>query len=106
MIHFKNGSSSVILNKHPSGSACGAGGSHWLGSISSEEAFVHFTAELDKSSDSVTLNITGLDGKWFGVGIGAPTFMMSDKPYAIIIDGSGNVKEMVKSQHLFLVSKN
>ena len=95
MIHFKNGSSSVILNKHPSGSACGAGGNHWLGSISSEEAFVHFTAELDKSSDSVTLNITGPDGKWFGVGIGAPTYMMSDKPYAIIVDGSGNVKEMV-----------
>ena len=45
------------------------------------------------------MNISGPDGKWFGVGLGAKTFTMSDEPYAVIVDGSGAVKEMKLGDH-------
>ena len=45
------------------------------------------------------INITGPDGKWFGVGLGAKTFTMSDQPYTIVVDGSGKVSEMKLGDH-------
>ena len=45
------------------------------------------------------MNITGPDGKWFGIGLGAKTFTMSDQPYAIIVDGVGNISEMKLGNH-------
>ena len=34
---------------------------------------------------------------WFGIGFGAST--MNDKPYAIIVDGNGNVTERKLENH-------
>ena len=45
------------------------------------------------------MNITGPEGKWFGVGLGAKTFTMTDEPYAIIVDGTGSVTEMKLGNH-------
>ena len=43
--------------------------------------------------------MTGPDGKWFGIGLGANTFTMSDTPYAIIVDGNGAVSERKLGNH-------
>ena len=52
---------------------------------------------LNGKTDQAMINITGPDGKWFGAGLGAKTFTMSDQPYTIVVDGSGKVSEMTLS---------
>ena len=99
VIRFQNGSSDVILNKHTQGAICGAGGNQWLGSSTSITTLVTFDLFLDKTTEKAMMNITGPDGKWFGVGIGAKTFTMSDQPYSIVIDGSGTVTELKLGNH-------
>ena len=54
---------------------------------------------LDAKLDKAMINITGPDGKWFAVGLGAKTFTMSDQPYTIVIDGSGTVSELKLGNH-------
>ena len=44
-----------------------------------------------------TLTISGPADVWFGVGFGAST--MNDKPYAIIVDGNGEVTERKLENH-------
>ena len=99
IVHYKNGTSAVVSNKHAEGAQCGAGASRWLGSSSSDTTKVEFSLDLDQSSDRAAMNITGPDGKWFGVGLDATSFSMSDKPYAIIIDGTGKVQERKLGDH-------
>ena len=50
-------------------------------------------------SHQAMITITGPDGKWFGVGLGAKTFKMSDQPYTIVVDGSGEVSEYKLGDH-------
>ena len=40
IIHYSNGTSAVVSNKHVDGAQCGAGASHWLGSSSSDSTKV------------------------------------------------------------------
>ena len=98
-IHYQNGSSALLLNKNGAGSECGVGVSKWLGSSYSNSTKVQFSLYLDQNKNMATMNITGPDGKWFGVGLGSKTFTMTDEPYAIIVDGSGSVKEMKLGDH-------
>ena len=55
---------------------------------------------LNSKNDQAMIDITGPDGKWFGVGLGAKTFTMSDQPYTIMVDGSGKISELEKGQIL------
>ena len=50
-------------------------------------------------SHQAMITITGPDGKWFGVGLGAKTLKMSDQPYTIVVDGSGKVSELKLGDH-------
>ena len=57
---------------------------------------------IDSFSNAVyraRITIAGPDGKWFGVGLGAKTFKMSDQPYTIVVDGSGKVSEYKLGDH-------
>ena len=85
--------------RHVDGAECGAGASRWLGSSSSDTTKVEFSLDLDQASDRAAMNITGPDGKWFGVGLDAASFSMSDEPYAIVVDGSGKVQERKLGNH-------
>ena len=98
-VKYQNGSSAVLLNKNGEGAQCGNGASKWSGSSNSDTTKVQFSLYLDQNVDMATMNISGPDGKWFGVGLGAKTFTMSDEPYAVIVDGSGVVKEMKLGDH-------
>lgn len=99
IIHYKNGTSAVVSNKHADGAKCGVGASHWLSSSSSDTTKVEFYLDLDQASDRAAMNITGPDGKWFGVGLDATSFSMSNEPYAIIVDGTGKVQERKLGDH-------
>ena len=55
--------------------------------------------DLNGTTGQAMINITGPDGKWFGVGLGAKTFTMSDQPYTIVVDGSGKVSELKLGDH-------
>ena len=85
-----------MFNTFTNGADCGAGGNQWVASAISTSTQVSVKINLDSTSDvngKVTINMTGPDGKWFGIGLGAKTFTMSDRPYTIIVDGDGAVTE-------------
>lgn len=52
---------------------------------------------VSRSGTNANITMTGPDGVWFGVGFGAT--QMSDLPYAIIVDGRGNVTERKMGNH-------
>ena len=102
LVHYKNGSSSIVYNTYMHGPDCGVGGDQWWGSSESTTTNVAFELFLDSNvgdNGEVTINMTGPEGKWFGVGLGATTFTMSDTPYAIIVDGTGAVTERKLGNH-------
>ena len=102
LIHYNNGSSEVVYNTLVDGPVCGMGGNQWIASANSTTTQVSFDISLDSQSDvngKVVINMTGPDGKWFGIGLGAKTFTMSDTPYAIIVDGNGAVTERKLGNH-------
>ena len=47
-----------------------------LGQLKSSTAKVDLKLSLDAKNDQASIKITGPDGKWFGVGLGAKTFTM------------------------------
>jgi hypothetical protein len=50
------------------------------------------------AKDGVTITLSGpSDGNWFGVGFN--TRSMANSPYAIVVDGSGEVTENVLGDH-------
>ena len=71
----------------------------FLGQLTSSTTEVDMKLSLTSKSDQAMINITGPDGKWFGVGLGAKTFTMSDQPYTIMVDGSGKVSELKLGDH-------
>ena len=62
-----------------------------LKSVGSTSSLVHLSLELEWSKGTSNITITGPSDVWFGVGLNASK--MGDQPYAIIVDGSGNVSE-------------
>ena len=47
----------------------------------------------------VMTDLTGPAGRWFAVGLGSTTFSMSDRPYTLVVDGTGNVAERKLGDH-------
>jgi len=52
---------------------------------------------IHHDGQNVNISLSGPDGAWFAVGFDAE--VMSDMPYAIIIDGNGNVAERKLVEH-------
>ena len=72
---------------------------NYAGQLTSSTTEVDMKLSLTSKNDQAMINITGPDGKWFGVGLGAKTFTMSDQPYTIVVDGSGKVSELKLGDH-------
>merc|ERR1712142_280236 len=100
VIHHSNGTVIAYYNTQDSGVQCG-GGQQFTGSITTEDALTTTTLLLDNrvQGGKVTITMTGPNGKWFSVGIGSDHFAMSDKPYTIVVDGTGNVSERKLGDH-------
>lgn len=60
-------------------------------------ALVGVWLEVDSVSGVATLGLQGPSAVWFGIGLNAT--MMQDMPYAIIVDGNGNVQERKLMDH-------
>jgi len=58
---------------------------------------VTLALEVDGGSNLVNISISGPSQYWFGVGFNAS--QMADLPYAIIVDGNGNVQERKLGDH-------
>jgi len=54
-------------------------------------------ASIQTDGSTVSLTLSGPDGSWFGVGFDAQA--MSDAPYAVIVDGEGEVTERRLAMH-------
>merc|ERR1719167_222303 len=100
VIHHKNGSVIAYFNEGKSSQTCG-GGSEFMGSFTSDPSETSITINLDTTVQNgrATITLSGPNGKWFSVGIGSPHFAMLDKPYTIVVDGTGNVSERKLGDH-------
>lgn len=79
----------IFYNSASEGAACGAAVGGTIGgrvdSVSS------FEVQMDPTKDMVTITASGPSAAWFGVGFGAQA--MKQNPWAIIMEGNGNVTE-------------
>jgi len=55
------------------------------------ESLVNVSLALSTTSSQATITLTGPTDVWFGVGFGSSA--MKDRPWAVIVDGLGNVTE-------------
>ncbi|CAJ1420413.1 unnamed protein product [Effrenium voratum] len=78
----------------PTLGTCGTSAQRFL---ASSAPLVNVTVQLDSAHDVVTLTLSAGDGAWFGVGFGATA--MGDRPWAVIVDGFGNVTERKLENH-------
>jgi len=83
---------------HESNIPCG-GGEEFEGSFTADPSQTTSTLHLDNTVAKTTITLSGPNGKWFSVGLGSPNFAMKDKPYTIVVDGSGNVSERKLGDH-------
>jgi hypothetical protein len=79
----------VVFNTAASGAACGGTSQTLMTGATS--SLVNLTVAVDAGADLVTITMAGPAGVWFGAGMGAKA--MKDAPWAIIVDGTGNVTE-------------
>lgn len=54
--------------------------------------------DLDSGADNVTITLKGPADVWFGIGFGAQK--MSDAPWTVVVDGSGEVSERKLANHM------
>lgn len=80
------------FNTMQSSTTCAA--SETSGSV---QAFVGVKMNLSSTSNVATVTLTGPSDVWFGIGLNAS--IMADLPYAIIVDGTGNVTERKMGNH-------
>ena len=95
--HDANGTVTAIFNSASTSTAtCGKGGAQFFGKITS---YVNASLLLDTkvSGGLATITMTGPANVWFGLGFNANA--MGDLPYAIIVDGTGNVTERKLGDH-------
>ena len=78
----------VVFNKATSGAACSDGNGVTHGAT---QSLVRVEVGIDTAKDLVTITLTGPSAVWFGTGFNASA--MKDSPWAIIVDGTGNVTE-------------
>jgi len=98
IIQHNNGSVTAYFNEHDSTVKCG-GGHEFQGSFTADPSQTFTSLHLDSSINTATITLSGPNGKWFSVGLGSPSFAMKDKPYTIVVDGSGNVSERKLGDH-------
>jgi len=100
IIHHQNGSVVTYFNTKESTIQCG-GGKVFTGSYDATGAVVTVKIDLDSSltTGKATITLSGPNGKWFSVGLDAPNYAMSDKPYTFVVDGAGNVSERKIGNH-------
>merc|ERR1719348_2302897 len=98
IIQHQNGSVTSYFNEYDSTMKCG-GGHVFQGSFTADPSQTSTLLHLDSSSNTATITLSGPNGKWFSVGLGSPSFAMKDKPYTIVVDGSGNVSERKLGDH-------
>ena len=87
--------SKIYFNTETDGTSCG-GGTLYSGEASALKG-VSMKLDLDSKQDQATITLSGPDGVWFGVGLDASA--MEDLPYAIIVNGSGEVMERKLANH-------
>ena len=98
-ITYSNGTVNVYYNSiEQSKTQCG-GGMVTSGILKSDSAMVIISLNLDSSLSKATIELTGPSQSWFGVGFNAPSFLMADQPYTIVVDGNGNVEERKLGNH-------
>eukprot|EP00658_Telonema_sp_P-2_P055629 TRINITY_DN44215_c0_g1_i1.p1 TRINITY_DN44215_c0_g1~~TRINITY_DN44215_c0_g1_i1.p1 ORF type:complete len:708 (-),score=147.60 TRINITY_DN44215_c0_g1_i1:102-2225(-) len=76
----------VFYNKNTQSAECGSGATTLAGSTASL-----VTVDVSLKGTQAHITLTGPSNVWFGVGFNASA--MKDQPWAIVIDGSGNVTE-------------
>ena len=92
----------AYFNKASSGDAgakCGASASNFEGTLSVDPSLTTVKLELNSDKKQATITMSGPNGKYFSVGFNAPNFLMSDKPYTVVVDGNGNVSERKLGDH-------
>ena len=94
-----DGKTNLFYNTESSSTVKCGGGSLKSGNIVSSPSKVSVKLDLDSSTSIVTITMSGPDGKWYGAGFNASNFAMSDSPYTIIVDGTGNVSERKLANH-------
>ena len=70
-----------------------------MGEVKVDPSLTGVKLELDTKGKKATITMSGPDGKYFSVGFNSPNFAMSDKPYTIVVDGTGNVSERKLGDH-------
>jgi len=65
--------------------------------LGSQSDLVTLVLDVDGTTNIVKISISGPSQYWFGVGFNAT--IMNDLPYAIIVDGNGNVQERKLANH-------
>ena len=84
-------SASIFFNTNfKSKATCGAGVDTITG-IAESEVGVTLNVSLCATTGTAIITLTGPSGVWYGVGL--DTTMMTNAPYAIIVDGAGAVTE-------------
>jgi hypothetical protein len=65
--------------------------------LGSQVDLVDMSLDIDGANDLVTISLSGPSQYWYGVGFDASK--MADLPYAIIVDGNGQVQERILANH-------
>ena len=99
IVHFTNNTVTALFNEADQSTVECGGGSVFQGTIKVDPSLISTTLHLDSGSKKATITLSGPNGKWFSVGFNTPNFAMSDKPYTIVVDGTGNVSERKVGDH-------
>ena len=99
VIHWSNGTITAMYNTEAESEGKCGGGDKLMGEVRVDPSLTSVKLELDENSKQATITMSGPNGKYFSVGFNAPNFAMSDKPYTIVVDGTGNVSERKLGDH-------
>ena len=102
VIHFSNNTIAAVFNNitsdHNDEVEC-SGGNLFEGSLKVAPSLTTLKVQLDTNKKQAIITMSGPNGKYFSVGFNSPNFAMSDKPYTIVVDGTGNVSERKLGAH-------
>ena len=98
-LRYKYGLYFLVYNSASNTDTKCGGGTLKSGKLTSEPSQMSVKLDLDSTTSTVTITMSGPDGKWFGAGFNTPNFAMSDTPYIIVVDGTGNVSERKLANH-------
>ena len=102
VINFSNNTIAAVYNNItdlPNDEVDCGGGNLFEGVLKIDPSLTTIRVQLDSSKSKATITMSGPNGKYFSVGFNAPSFAMSDKPYTIVVDGTGNVSERKLGAH-------